>query len=86
MDKLAVKLEVDFKAYSKEFKPYLSTEELKELTRKGFGISSHSWDHPKYGDLSLKEQMETTGKTFAYLKRKRLPVTKLLHFLLPILK
>ncbi|KAA2217879.1 polysaccharide deacetylase family protein [Chryseobacterium sediminis] len=68
LDQLAEKLEVDFNAYSKEFKPYLSTEELKELTRKGFGISSHSWDHPKYGDLSLKEQMETTDKTFAYLK------------------
>jgi len=68
LDWLAEKLEVDFNAYSKEFKPYLSTEELKELTRKGFGISSHSWDHPKYGDLSLKEQMETTDKTFAYLK------------------
>ncbi|MBB6332714.1 peptidoglycan/xylan/chitin deacetylase (PgdA/CDA1 family) [Chryseobacterium sediminis] len=68
LNQLAEKLEVDFNAYSKEFKPYLSTEELKELTRKGFGISSHSWDHPKYGDLSLKEQMETTEKTFAYLK------------------
>ncbi|WP_426477440.1 polysaccharide deacetylase family protein [Chryseobacterium sp. CBSDS_008] len=68
LDRLAEKLEVDFKAYSKEFNPYLSTEQLKELTRKGFGISSHSWDHPKYGDLSLKEQMETTDKTFAYLK------------------
>jgi len=68
LDQLAEKLEVDFKAYAKEFKPYLSTEDLKELTRKGFGISSHSWDHPKYGDLSLKEQMETTDKTFAYLK------------------
>jgi peptidoglycan/xylan/chitin deacetylase (PgdA/CDA1 family) len=68
LDWLAEKLEVDFKAYSKEYQPYVSTEELKELTRKGFGISSHSWDHPKYGDLSLKEQMETTDKTFAYLK------------------
>ncbi|WPO90086.1 polysaccharide deacetylase family protein [Chryseobacterium sp. HR92] len=68
LDRLAEKLEVDFKAYSKEHQPYLSTEELKMLTRKGFGISSHSWDHPKYGDLSLKDQMETTDKTFAYLK------------------
>jgi len=68
LDRLAEKLEVDFKAYSKEHQPYLSTENLKELTRKGFGISSHSWDHPKYGDLSLKQQMETTDKTFAYLK------------------
>jgi hypothetical protein len=69
LDELAEKIEVDFKAYSQEHQPYLSSEELKELTRKGFGISSHSWDHPKYGDLSLKEQMETTDKTFAYLKK-----------------
>ncbi|SIQ86705.1 polysaccharide deacetylase family protein [Chryseobacterium sp. RU33C] len=68
LDRLAEKFEIDFKAYSKEYQPYLSTEELKELTRKGFGISSHSWDHPKYGDLSLKRQMETTDKTFDYLK------------------
>lgn len=68
LDQLGEKLEVDFNAYSKEFKPYLTTEELKELTNKGFGISSHSWDHPKYGDLSLKEQMTTTDRTFAYLK------------------
>ncbi|REC42004.1 polysaccharide deacetylase family protein [Chryseobacterium pennipullorum] len=68
LDQLAEKLEVDFNAYLKEFEPYLSTGALKELTRKGFGISSHSWDHPKYGDLSLIEQMETTDKTFVYLK------------------
>lgn len=68
LDLLAEKLEFDFKAYSREFRPYLSTEELKILTDKGFGIASHSWDHPKYGELSLKEQMETTHQTFAYLK------------------
>ncbi len=68
LDLLAEKLEFDFKAYSREFKPYLSTEELKTLTRKGFGISSHSWDHPKYGDLPLEEQMKTTDQTFVYLK------------------
>lgn len=68
LDWLAEKLEVDFKAYSREYKPYLSAGELKNLTHKGFGISSHSWDHPKYKDLSLKEQMQTTDRTFAYLK------------------
>lgn len=68
LELLAESLEFDFKAYSKEFHPYLSTGELKTLTSKGFGISSHSWDHPKYGDLSLKEQMKTTDQTFTYMK------------------
>lgn len=68
LDNLAERLEVDFQSYLKEYKPYLSTDELKKLTEKGFGISSHSWDHPKYGDLSLEQQMITTNKTFEYLK------------------
>nr|WP_315035304.1 polysaccharide deacetylase family protein [uncultured Chryseobacterium sp.] len=68
LDQLAAKLEVDYKEYSLKYKPYLTTEELKTLTRKGFGISSHSWDHPKYGDLSLDQQMETTSRSFTYLK------------------
>ncbi|MCT2561092.1 polysaccharide deacetylase family protein [Chryseobacterium herbae] len=68
LDILAEKLETDYKIYSKEQKPYLSTDELKILTEKGFGISAHSWDHPKYGDLSLEQQMETTNRTFDYLK------------------
>lgn len=68
LDLLAEKLEIDFKSYLKDHQPYLSTEELKNLTRRGFGISSHSWDHPKYGALSLEEQMESIDKTFAYLK------------------
>ncbi|KMQ60268.1 hypothetical protein ACM46_18855 [Chryseobacterium angstadtii] len=65
---LAEKLDVDYKAFSKEYKPYLSTEELKTLTEKGYGIAAHSWDHPKYGDLSLEDQMKTTDQTFNYLK------------------
>lgn len=68
LDLLAEKLEIDFKLYLKEHKPYLNTEELQKLTNRGFGISSHSWDHPKYGNLSLKEQMESINKTFSYLK------------------
>lgn len=68
LDLLAEKLDVDFKSYLKEYKPYLSTEELKNLTNRGFGISSHSWDHPRFGALSLEQQMESINKTFAYLK------------------
>lgn len=68
LDSLAEKLEVDFKSYLKEHKPYLNTEELKNLTNRGFGISSHSWDHPKFGNLSLEQQIESIDKTFVYLK------------------
>lgn len=68
LDLLAEKLEVDFQAYLQEHRPYLNTDELKSLTQRGFGISSHSWDHPKFGALSLEQQMESIHKTFVYLK------------------
>lgn len=68
LDLFAEKLEVDFQSYLKEHSPYLSTEELKSLINRGFGISSHSWDHPKFGTLSLEQQMESINKTSAYLK------------------
>lgn len=70
LDTLAEKLEIDYRTFSKEQKPYLGTGELKILTEKGYGISSHSWDHPQYGDLSLEQQMETTNRTFSYLKEQ----------------
>ncbi|MDM1556846.1 polysaccharide deacetylase family protein [Chryseobacterium indologenes] len=68
LDLLAEKLEIDFRSYLKEYRPYLSSGELEKLTNRGFGISSHSWDHPKFGTLSLEQQMESIHKTFAYLK------------------
>lgn len=68
LDQLAEKLELDFEVYLKENQPYLSTEQLKILMQKGFGISSHSWDHPLYHKLSLNDQLETTNRTLSYLK------------------
>lgn len=68
LDKLAGILELDFNVFLQEQQPYLSSEQLKTLSKKGFGISSHSWDHPLYNELSLHQKLETTQKTFAYLK------------------
>lgn len=68
LNTIAEKFEIDCNAYLKEYSPYMTTDQLKTLTQRGYGISSHSWDHPKYGELSLKEQVESTDRTFSYLK------------------
>lgn len=68
LDKLTEALEININSFLNEQKPYLSFEQLKSLTQKGFGISSHSWDHPLYNELSLNQKLETTSKTFDYLK------------------
>ncbi|MET3535971.1 polysaccharide deacetylase family protein [Chryseobacterium limigenitum] len=67
LNKLTRALEINISSFLKEQKPYLSFDQLKSLTQKGFGISSHSWDHPLYNELSLSEKLETTNKTFDYL-------------------
>jgi len=68
LDQLAEILEINFNSFLKEQKPYLSFDQLNILTQKGFGISSHSWDHPLYNELTLNQKLETTQKTFNYLK------------------
>ncbi|MEY8761058.1 polysaccharide deacetylase family protein [Chryseobacterium tongliaoense] len=68
LNQVSEKLELDFTDFLKEQQPYLSFGQLKSLDQKGFGISSHSWDHPLYHELNLDEQLEATEKSFDYLK------------------
>lgn len=68
LDQIAEKLALGFASFLKDQQPYLSFEQLQTLTKKGFGISSHSWDHPLYHELPLNQQLEATQKSFDYLK------------------
>lgn len=68
LDDIAEKLGIDFNTYLKQQKPYLSFSQLQSLTKKGFGISAHSWDHPLYHELSLEDQLENTVKSIKYIK------------------
>ncbi|UZT97401.1 polysaccharide deacetylase family protein [Chryseobacterium fluminis] len=68
LDRAADILDINFNAFLNGQKPYLSFDQLNTLTEKGFGISSHSWDHPRYHELSLQQQLDTTFRTSEYLK------------------
>ena len=56
-DKMALILELDFEDYLKHQQPYLTTEELKEMQKKGFTIGAHSVDHPFFPELTPQEQI-----------------------------
>ncbi len=60
IDEIATILEVDFQAYLKERQPYLNTEEINDLIRRGFTFGAHSMDHPRYSDLDLSTQIRQT--------------------------
>lgn len=64
----ANQLNVDFNAFLKEQKPYLSAEQLKKIKQKGFGISSHGWNHPLYKEISLVEKLNDCQTSFNYMK------------------
>ncbi len=68
LDQIAEMMEIDFNEFLRQ-QPYMTIDQLKIATRKGFGISSHSWDHPLYHELSVGQQLETTDKTFDFLKQ-----------------
>lgn len=63
LDKVSYVLNVDFKEYLEQQKPYLTIEQVKKLSDFGFTIGSHSVDHPFYAELSLKDQLTQTKES-----------------------
>lgn len=60
LDKIAAIFNVDFEAFLKREKPYMNTDELKELKSSGFTIGAHSVDHPYYPNISEHERTRQT--------------------------
>lgn len=69
LDEIASQLNIDFTEFLKIKKPYLTLNQLDNLTKRGFGISNHGFDHPLYRNLNLLEQLENTGKSAEYLEK-----------------
>jgi peptidoglycan/xylan/chitin deacetylase (PgdA/CDA1 family) len=70
LDEIAPLLDVDFKAYLSERKPYVTTDQVKHLIRRGFTIGAHSIDHPLYSQLALREQIRQTTESVRLLKER----------------
>ena len=60
IDECANLLGVDFEDYLRTVRPYLTGDQVAALIKQGFSIGGHSVDHPRYGDLSLHEQIGQT--------------------------
>ncbi len=56
-DELANLIHLDFKKYLHEQKPYLTTENIQKLVKKGFTFGSHSIDHPEFSNIPQEEQV-----------------------------
>jgi peptidoglycan/xylan/chitin deacetylase (PgdA/CDA1 family) len=53
--------------FLKKEKPYLTTKQIKELSKKGFTIGAHSIDHPYYYKIPLDEQLRQTRESLDFV-------------------
>ena len=70
LDELARIMDIDFSDYLSKNKPYLTTEQIKQLINNGFTIGAHSIDHPLYANLSLEEQLNQISKSATFFREK----------------
>jgi peptidoglycan/xylan/chitin deacetylase (PgdA/CDA1 family) len=67
---LAEALEVDLDQYVREARPHLTSAEIATLVKQGFSIGSHSYDHPRYAELSLSDQLQQTRMSMEFLETR----------------
>ena len=70
MNDLAQKVSLSFENYLEQRKPFLSSEQLIVLDKKGFTIGAHSWSHPYYDKISFENQLEETISSCNFVKEK----------------
>ncbi len=68
IDEIAKLLNGDYDDYLSVYKPYLSSDQINMLLKKGFTIGAHSIDHPCYALLDLEEQLDQTFESLKFIK------------------
>lgn len=58
---------VDWAAFIKTYRPFMTLPEVLGLARVGFGIGAHSMDHPLYSELPLADQVAQTLSSTAWV-------------------
>lgn len=60
----------ELSSFLKEYKPYLSSEQLLELKEAGFGFGLHSQTHPYFSKLTFNEMAQEIHGCADFLKKK----------------
>lgn len=70
LDELAFIMKYDWNSYLLEHKPYLSSDDIVSLQRKGFHFGAHSVDHPRYSLIGFREQLKQTKSSIEIIDEK----------------
>lgn len=70
IDELASEMNLDFTGFLSEVKPYMTSQQIRELITAGFTIGSHSVDHARYAELTLEHQIQQTLESTEFVVEK----------------
>ncbi len=74
LDEMAKLVDLDFNAFLRVRKPYLTSTQIFELAETGFYIGAHGKDHPPFKDLTMEEQVSEYRDSLSLVQEKfRLP-------------
>lgn len=60
----------DIPTFLRNYRPYMTSEQIQDWLNKGFDIGSHSKNHPLFSQLSLGEQLTQIQESTAFLAKK----------------
>jgi len=80
LDEFASQIGIDFNAYLREQRPFLTKDEVVSLKRDGFEIGAHTVDHPKFAHIPLDQQMTQTLESLEYVQREFKSTLRLFAF------
>jgi peptidoglycan/xylan/chitin deacetylase (PgdA/CDA1 family) len=80
LDSLADIFSISFADYLQTVKPFLTTTQVNNLSKQGFSIGAHSWDHPYYHLLSAEEKIKQTVSSGTYVTEQFRQPYKLFSF------
>jgi peptidoglycan/xylan/chitin deacetylase (PgdA/CDA1 family) len=80
LDEAADLLAIDFANFLQTEKPYLTTNQVKDLSAKGFTIGGHSHKHPEFWKISEKKQLKHIQKSMNWVTEIINPEIKAFSF------
>ncbi len=70
IDELGKAIDLDFRQWTKEHKPYMTWDQISHLSKKGFTIGGHSVDHPWFKHINVQEQKYQVSSCMKVLQEK----------------
>lgn len=80
LNKLAKYFEIDFDDYLRNYQPYMTLAQIKELQNDGFFIGAHSMDHREFFHASEPEMIQEISSSISFVNQKIHPEKKWFAF------